>query len=436
MKHILKKFGTANPTEVLQKKQNGRQDRAVSNNAPTLVELTPDECAKLCKAVGVEYLEGYEARVIQYVFSDETVDRYGDIVRQAGADLENFNKNPVIQLFHNYASFPVGVSIKTWVDATEKKTKGYVLFLDNRVDASGTSDTAFKMAKSGVMKAGSIGFMPKAARIPNAEDRAKYGMPDGGIEYVGWELLEFTLCPVPANPNALQESVSKGLIRKADLLPLAEKKLIPKGIFSKIKDTSGATPIWSQTEEDFLYQENSFDAFAPDSIDGEHTGEKEVLRIFGKLKTGETATQGYYFARNVWTVEEAQAWIKSLHVMDSGESDPVTDPDPIATDTDDRTTDSDPNQEKMALSAFLTQWENAVVPPDLGKAFKDAITALQTVTADLTNILKGTGQVTPATGKAIPPQDFASESPGLYDDPSILAEVTKITKSIKESFKR
>lgn len=214
---VMTTFGTKDVEAIIQKKSEGPQTRAVPASKPVKVPMTPEECRKLCTAAGVEYYPGYEARVLQYTMSDETVDRYGDIVVANGCDMANYKKNAVIMTFHDYKQFPVGCCLKVWVDKEEKKVKGWVLIVDDQVDPTGISDTAFRFASSGYMKAGSIGFMPKKTYRPTPEEKEKLGMGEWGLMFKEWELMEFSLCGVPANPNAVQESVARGMFLQKDV---------------------------------------------------------------------------------------------------------------------------------------------------------------------------------------------------------------------------
>ena len=168
-------------------------------------------------------MEGYEDRIIEYVFTDETVDRYGDVVIAKGADLKNYMTNPVVLTFHDYHQFPVGRALKVWIDKDERAVKGYVLFLDNRVDDTGLSETAFKFAKAGAMNTGSIGFLPIDWRMATEDDIKDRNMPKYGAVYEKWELLEFTLCPVPANPSARRKMVERGFSNPDELILLFSK---------------------------------------------------------------------------------------------------------------------------------------------------------------------------------------------------------------------
>lgn len=214
---LIRLFGVDKIEEIFQKKEGTEQHCRAASSKVSKVKLTEDECRKLCKSVGLEFLDGYEARVLQYCMTDETVDRYGDIVIAKGVDLSQYKKNPVVLTFHDGHSFPVGSSIKTWYDKEQKAVMGWVLFFDERVDPSGIADTAYRFASSGAMKYGSIGFISKKSRRPDEKEQQALGIPPYGVIFEESELMEFSLTPVPANPNAGQretEIIRRGFYTK------------------------------------------------------------------------------------------------------------------------------------------------------------------------------------------------------------------------------
>src|SRR5690606_14307681 len=59
--------------------------------------------------------------IIDFRSSDETLDRYSEVVVASGWDLRNYKKNPVVQNAHNYWSITdtIGKSIITEIRGTE-----------------------------------------------------------------------------------------------------------------------------------------------------------------------------------------------------------------------------------------------------------------------------------------------------------------------------
>ncbi len=227
-------FGTENETEIKDSKtKTEKQQRIKAAAKPSIVKMSSDECKALCKSVGLEYLEGYEKRVIEHVISDETSDRVGDIMRAKGVDIENYVKNPVILFVHNGRTFPIGKSLKVW--SSGKKVLSWGLFFDDRVDKFGVSDNAFRYIKSGAMPAVSIGFIPKIVNYPATdEERKRLGLGKYGAEYKEWELTEYSACPVPCNPNALRRVLDEETLTGSNIKFLVENKMVPEEMKNEI----------------------------------------------------------------------------------------------------------------------------------------------------------------------------------------------------------
>lgn len=129
---------------------------------------------------------------LEFVLSDATVDRYGDIVEPSGWDLRNFKKNP-IALFGHSASFPIG----RWENI---RVEGGKLVARLQLAAKGTSariDELIGLVEQGILRAVSVGFRPLASEPVDKEK------PFGAQRYTKQELLETSLVSVPANPAAL-----------------------------------------------------------------------------------------------------------------------------------------------------------------------------------------------------------------------------------------
>lgn len=141
--------------------------------------------------------------VYEFVASDETVDRYGDIVRVSGWELKNYRKNPIILFGHQHDN-PVGTALRVWVE-------GKALMVRIKLAEEGTSafiDTLRKLVAQKIVRAVSVGFrttVPPNYLRDETNDRVT------GLEFVGQELLENSLVTVPANPMALNTAKSMGI---------------------------------------------------------------------------------------------------------------------------------------------------------------------------------------------------------------------------------
>lgn len=145
---------------------------------------------------------------LEFVLSDATLDRYGDIVDPNGWVLTNFKKNP-IALFGHSSSFPIG----TWSNI---RVEGKRLIAKLNFAARGTSeriDELISLVEQGILRAVSVGFRPLEAEPIDKEK------PYGGQRYTKQELLETSLVSVPANPAAV--ALAKSLNLSDETISLA-----------------------------------------------------------------------------------------------------------------------------------------------------------------------------------------------------------------------
>jgi len=169
-----------------------------------------------CHACGPFEKANKEAGVIPWVFSDESVDRMGDIVRQRGLGLKNFRKNPVILFGHNDRGEPIGKA-ENIRKVEVKGSPATVADIKFAVEESEDAARKFRLAAGGFIKAGSIGFKPFETKVPKDDDeRQSMGLGRFGVVFEKSELLEFSLVTVPANANALQQGIKAGDIDERD----------------------------------------------------------------------------------------------------------------------------------------------------------------------------------------------------------------------------
>jgi hypothetical protein len=207
LKKMLDSFGVSSEAELIDKKIKCQQVKEFSLKKPTAATFTESECRSMCDDIGIKYSNGYEKRILPYIITNETTDRFSDIVRCEGVKFDNYMRNPVIQFSHNYKEPPIGNSLKVWTNKVEKNVQALGLFLDNTIDTTGLADLVFRMASSGFMRACSIGFTPLDAERPTKEKRDEWGMSEWGIEYKSIDLMEWSPCGIPANPATLQNAI-------------------------------------------------------------------------------------------------------------------------------------------------------------------------------------------------------------------------------------
>lgn len=157
---------------------------------------------------GLVPVEGVE-RTLRFCFSDNSVDRMGDTIDAAGWDLMDFNRNPVALWAHDSSAPPIGGARNVAVEG--QRLMGDIEFA--RPETYAFAETIYRLLLDKFIRAVSVGFMPVKYRFAeNDADRAF------GIDFLEQSLLEISVCPVPANPNALAEARRKGI----DTRPLME----------------------------------------------------------------------------------------------------------------------------------------------------------------------------------------------------------------------
>lgn len=147
-----------------------------------------------------------------FIGSTEDPDRDGDIIRLDGWDTTNFEKNNVCFYGHDYrgnsVKFPIGTATVT-KDVVNRRLLFSVTFSKSFEDAQ----TVKALVDEGILKATSVGFIAKEGGMSLMVDPETGAVV--GREFNGQELLELSIVPLPANPNAVRLALSKGICTEA-----------------------------------------------------------------------------------------------------------------------------------------------------------------------------------------------------------------------------
>jgi HK97 family phage prohead protease/HK97 family phage major capsid protein len=147
---------------------------------------------------------------LEYVMSDGSVDRMGDVLEPEGWQLDHFRSNP-IALFGHKGDFPIG----KWRDVGVRDGR-----LTGRLELMEAVSERLRevhaAVKAGVLRAVSVGFHPLEVE-PLKDSKS------GGYRFLKSELVECSLVSVPANPNALAVAKSLGLSRDTQRLIFGEQ---------------------------------------------------------------------------------------------------------------------------------------------------------------------------------------------------------------------
>lgn len=134
---------------------------------------------------------------VEFVLSDATVDRYGDVIVADGWDLKEFTDNP-IALFNHNPDFPIG----KWEDVriVKGELRGRLILAPRGTSAR--IDELINLVEAGILRAVSVGFLP--------DEFEQIGKTHGS-RYKKQRLIETSLVSIPANPNALATAKSLGV---------------------------------------------------------------------------------------------------------------------------------------------------------------------------------------------------------------------------------
>lgn len=140
-------------------------------------------------------------RSARFVMTTQNVDRYGDVVVTEGVDTTEFEKNPVGLLFHNSRAWPVAQwsNLEKILTGRPKRLEGDFNLLPAGGPVPEVDQTEYMLA-NGAIRACSIGFVPNFDQVEAIRDDEGRWL---GYRFNESELVECSICAVPANPQAL-----------------------------------------------------------------------------------------------------------------------------------------------------------------------------------------------------------------------------------------
>lgn len=187
--------------------------------------------------------QAIKTRTIPFVFSDETRDSYGTVLPVKGWDLSTFNKMGVALYNHSsYGSDPDNVigTARAWVEGN--KLLGEITF--EKEDINPKAEKVFQKVLSGTIKGCSVGFRTMECGEWGKGEEA-YDGKKPTYYYGRRSLLEISVTPIPANPNAKVRSVHS---QKADEEPTGEMEYLVGEVRSFDTDTEGDEEEQRQAE--------------------------------------------------------------------------------------------------------------------------------------------------------------------------------------------
>lgn len=207
----------------------------------------------------VKEVKGRE-RVLQFIGSTELPDRDNEVIKASAWKFEQYIKNPVVQWAHDYANPPIGKTLR--ISQNQKNETIFEIEFADR-ETYEFADTIFKLCKGGFLNATSVGFMPI-----DWVDGKKDTDPRRTYEKV--ELLEISIVPVPANPEALVTA------RNAGVISLKEFDFMTKPVIKENLTTQKIlpTPNSGESQDAFIAR-----CMGNDTMNSEYTDQKQRAAI-------------------------------------------------------------------------------------------------------------------------------------------------------------
>jgi hypothetical protein len=274
---------------------------------------------KIIKALATEDIEIREinekTRTIWHRISKEVKDRMGDIVRIDGIDTRNFRKKPTVLYGHNYAGLDpipvIGSNI-----GFRKEGKSYYAgtrFLnpeENKLSGklADLANDAWTLSRMKLI-GWSIGFIPKETaplteKVADSEEEVTTG-----LDFKKSELLEYSLVLIPANQEAVNDAIGKGLVTKGVIFEVGAEPQLVDDLTANIEEEDVEMKPYPNEHACRLQDPGKFEKFRRGTRD--HKG-KEYSIIFGKPKNSDSwEEQAYRYAKDTWTAAEAGSHCKS-----------------------------------------------------------------------------------------------------------------------------
>jgi len=262
----------------------------------------------------------------------------------------------VVLMAHDYRGLPIARAEN--IKKTDNGITSDVVFPDEGVYP--LADTVYRLYKDKFMRAWSIGFIPmKTEDIEDEKGKDEEDHIRRGKRIKTSELLEYSGCTVPSNPEALTNMMAKGInidtLKEAGFIEIEDEIINEKIDEKAIEEEKQSDELFELDEEikeggyvtdeksGYLTEENSYvinkelekeivlkpeeteafihipvrsagdfvkDSFRTIDIDAK----KGIKAVIGKLKSdpqGSTKTQKFIFDKSKgWTLESARQWVK------------------------------------------------------------------------------------------------------------------------------
>lgn len=168
--------------------------------------------------------------VYTFRMTSETIDRQGEIVTLDGWNFERYLTNPVVLDTHDYDSIESIVGRTVSIDRDADGWNATIRF-----NGSEYGLLAQRLVEDGDLRAVSVGFRPLVIEYPDAnalrrartlDDATEKALvsvapdPATAVRHVEKELLEISVVPIPANPDAIRIRSVNGASTAVSVAPV------------------------------------------------------------------------------------------------------------------------------------------------------------------------------------------------------------------------
>ena len=199
-----------------------------------------------------------DSGTFEVIITTENVDRFREVIKLDGWQLEHYRSNPVVLWGHDHDQ-PIGMATSIEVINGKMIAKG-------KFAPTEKAQEIRRLYDAGIIRATSVGFIEK-------EREGQY--------ITKAELLEFSFVSVPANPYALRLSMEKGL---------SVNDLVTKG-FMTVEEKSEDKPEEAPVEEEQPENTPETPQNEPENEEEPEVDTKAIPAALGALKAAVVALE-------------------------------------------------------------------------------------------------------------------------------------------------
>jgi HK97 family phage prohead protease len=173
-------------------------------------------------------------RLVKGLVSVAVPDMDSEVVLPMGLDRSYFpDKVKAVYYGHNYHEPPVGACRSMSV-----KDNGRSLYASTYILPGARGDDLMTAIEAGAINGFSVGFVATEFGPPSPEETKAYGVCETVIRK--GRLIEYSITPMPACPDALVEMVSKGAIHRSSAVAFG----MPDTPQRKVFPVRGPARVW------------------------------------------------------------------------------------------------------------------------------------------------------------------------------------------------